>query len=96
MIKHKNLTRDDDERLKQEGRGTKSKDEEKGKIDGEHDEKIANLERASSDHDETPELGPYHRHSDSAEGTDMAVSPGGSSTALYCQHPPEGEESKGS
>src|SRR5882672_3946311 len=34
MIKHKNLTREDDERLKREARGSKSHDEEKGQVDG--------------------------------------------------------------
>jgi hypothetical protein len=49
MIKHKNLTREDDERLKREGRGEQNHDEEKGKIDDEHDEKITKSERTSED-----------------------------------------------
>lgn len=77
LIKHKNLTRDDDEKLKQEARGRKNKDEEKGGISGEHDEKTEGGPATSLDCDD------LH-----AAEVVTATSPGGSSTALSetCPH----------
>ena len=47
LIKHKNLTREDDEKFKQEARGKKYKDEEKGEISKESDTK--NPEKLSTE-----------------------------------------------
>lgn len=48
LIKHKNLTREDDEKFKQEARCQKHKDEEKGETDKECDTDMKKLEEPST------------------------------------------------
>jgi hypothetical protein len=87
MIKHKNLTRDDDEKFREVARGKKSNDEEKGKVDEDHDEKMATSEKESTETPGTTD----HGHSEAAEMI-VPASPGGSSAALsgtLCPYHPQ-------
>jgi len=83
LIKHKNLTREDDEKFKQEARGKKYKDEEKGEIDKESDTK--NPEKLSTQRELSTSLDDGAIHT-----TDIvtATSPDVSSTILSetCPH----------
>ena len=78
LIKHKNLTREDDEKFKQEARGKKYKDEEKGEIDKESDTK--NPEKLSTQRELSTSLDDGAIHT--------ATSPDVSSTILSetCPH----------
>jgi len=83
LIKHKNLTREDDEKFKQEARGKKYKDEEKGEISKESDTK--NPEKLSTERELSTSL-----DVDAIHTTDIvtATSPDVSSTILSetCPH----------